>query len=206
MSSIWESTSSVAVPQTGILVQPKKSNFGWIFLIGLAIIASVILGIVLYESKKKKDEEAAAASSSASGGGALLGGSPTMSAANAAAAAFTGTSTTPIYPPQARSASSLINPGIPQQDPGRPGTDAAWWHDVERYDLISQTAVSPWGGFWPASPTIEGRSRGQFYKGYGSFSSGPYNSGFLTYPSNFIPLSTTQISVTDLHPFCSKQR
>lgn len=111
-----------------------------------------------------------------------------------------------IYPPAVSSGSQLTSKSFPLPDPGRQGSDAAWWHNVDVFDEISQTAVSPFGGFWPAAPELSSRSRGDYYRGYGGWAPMPYNGGYLTYPSNFVPMSTTQISVTDLHPFCSKQR
>jgi hypothetical protein len=208
MSSIWEAEPVVIAPPKPVVLVKKSNPLGWLLLVGLVIIASTILGIYIYERKKKKDQEAAAAGGNGSLTGGSNGGSGSLLGGSAATSGFeaSGLTPSPYYPPAASPVSSLTVPGVPQEDPGRPGSDAAWWHNVERYDMVSQTAVNPYGGWLAASPTIQGRDRGQFYRGYGSWNQGPYQSGFLTFPSNFIPLSTTQISVTDLHPFCSKQR
>jgi len=213
MSSIWESLygpgGQFSGSQSGLLgssapataptpkAKPSALQVG--LLVGGIIVAIAIFGILLYEYKKWKANKLFPVPLNPP---ATQGASLALAQKGTAAVGSSA-----YWPPNAPAVSSITVPGIPQEDPGRPGSDAAWWHDVERWDQISQTAMSPYSGWWPASPTIEGRKRGDYYRGgYGSFESGPYNSGYLVYPQNFIPLSTTQISVTDLHPFCSKQR
>ncbi len=225
MSSIWESLYGpngkfsgsnsngllgASQPASVVVTKSKTGRFALWAILAVVIVTAIVLGFALFEYRRKKDEEkqaAAIASGTAPlppSSGFSLSTTPVYE--GAIQPKLSTTEASPFYPPLAPS-SSQPKP-IPQSDPGRPGTEAAWWHNVERYDLVSQSAVDQFGGWWPAAPEIQGRSRGQFYKGYGDgvWQSGPYLGGYLTFPSNFIPLSTTQISVTDLHPFCSKQR
>lgn len=90
-------------------------------------------------------------------------------------------------------------------DPGKSSSDATWYHNVNKFYDISQFRVSPYGGWWPASPYLAS-SRGDSFRGYGGYAPLPYNGGYLVYPSNYDPVSTSQLSTTNLYPFCMKQR
>lgn len=215
MSSIWESLygpeGQFSQGKTGVLLgatqtspQPSKDTtmhkIGYAVL-GLGLVALIVLGVYygVRAYKKKQDEKKMTPTNPASANGSAMLGA-TNGGANGSMPL------SPYYPPVVPSTSQRNVPGIPQQDPGNENSASAWWHNVDMYDQISQTAISPFSGWYPAAPQPAGVNRGDYYRGYGWWNSGPYESGYLTYPSNFIPLSTTQVSVTDLHPFCSKQR
>lgn len=193
---------------------PSKKSSNLVFVgIAIVVVAGLALSIWLlvraYRKDHPKTPNVISPTNIQPGGGSTNGLPATTLGATTSHPWIDNSQLTSFYPPAVSSASQLNTksfPVIPAEDMGRAGSDAAWWHNVDVFDEISQTAVSPFGGFWPAAPEVANRSRGDYYRGYGGWAPMPYNGGYLTYPSNFIPLSTTQISVTDLHPFCSKQR